>query len=528
MPSLIAIDLGSYAVKVTALRRTGRRHAVEAEAAQRVPQDGSGVPDLDTRLLALDALLERNRGWQAPGTEVVAAWPADRTVMRRIRLPMTDKAQVAQALPFAVEGEVPFDLEEMLLGSRLFPGPDHTQAVVVLAPREPVSKLIEGMRERGVDPSALLAEGDLAAQLAPERGCFAVLDVGHARTVLAVVREGHTELVRTIDVAGLAFTRAIAGALQCEFGRAERIKHAAGGEPDPEATDPGEATGALPAAARAAVDAQMGLLLAEIRSTLIDAEDRLGTGIDQIIVTGGGARLPPLLDYLKADLGVPVGWATDKEGEVLAPENGVLVGLAARLVGQDRGRPVDMRVGDLAFRGGYDLLKTVTVVAMAGVGALVLAALVILVVQLFQLRAERAELDERLVQTVKDTFPDVGEVSSLTAISIVAAKVGEAEARAKVLGADSEEPPSPEILLALTQAMPPHPEVVVDVNDFTYNRTAVTFNAETDSYNTAATIETALKANPRFKKAEKSNEQKARDKVTFTMTIPLDLAGEEG
>ncbi len=206
MPSLIAIDLGSFAVKVTALRRTGRRVVVEGSFAQRVPQDGVDVPELATRLVALDELLEDHAGWRAPDTEVVTALSADQTILRRLRVPVTDKAQVAAALPFAVEGEVPFDLDEMVMGHRLFPASDHTNAVVVIARREPVEALIAAMRERRVDPGAVYAQGDLAPMLAPPTGVVAVLDVGHAHTTLSVVRDGYTELVRSIDVAGLAFT----------------------------------------------------------------------------------------------------------------------------------------------------------------------------------------------------------------------------------------------------------------------------------------------------------------------------------
>ena len=52
---------------------------------------------------------------------------------------------------------------------------------------------------------------------------------------------------------------------------------------------------------------------------------------------------------------------------------------------------------------------------------------------------------------------------------------------------------------------------------------------ETGGFEDAAKIESSLKANARFKQAQKGDEKKRREKVRFTITIPLEGdASEEG
>ena len=63
--------------------------------------------------------------------------------------------------------------------------------------------------------------------------------------------------------------------------------------------------------------------------------------------------------------------------------------------------------------------------------------------------------------------------------------------------------------------------VTVDVSELTISLTNINLTAETDGYASAASVEEALQQTARFKSAVKGNEKKKRDRVTFTVTIPL-------
>jgi hypothetical protein len=81
--------------------------------------------------------------------------------------------------------------------------------------------------------------------------------------------------------------------------------------------------------------------------------------------------------------------------------------------------------------------------------------------------------------------------------------------------------------LLLTVAVPDPETVTVNVSDLTMGNLSMTFNAETDTYESAAAIETSIQAVEAFADAVKSNERRSRDNVTFTMTIPLNGSADE-
>jgi hypothetical protein len=89
------------------------------------------------------------------------------------------------------------------------------------------------------------------------------------------------------------------------------------------------------------------------------------------------------------------------------------------------------------------------------------------------------------------------------------------------------------MLKTISERVPPHPTARIDVRELTIGENAVSLRAETDSYESAAKIEEALRREKRFEGARKGEEKKVGDALTFTLTIPLgeteaEPVGEEG
>ena len=116
MPRLIAVDLGAHQVKVSVfLAAQGRSMESEEHYAMLVPQDGVEAPSLGQRLAALDMLLEDHPELAKGGGFVSACWPGEKATTHRLVLPFTDAVQVEKTLPFALEAEIPFDLDDMIM-----------------------------------------------------------------------------------------------------------------------------------------------------------------------------------------------------------------------------------------------------------------------------------------------------------------------------------------------------------------------------------------------------------------------------
>lgn len=555
MPRLIALDVGSHAVKVSSYRVSGRQVSLEERHHQPVPQDGTS-PSLEHRMAALDALLDDVPSLLPSGSDVtVLAYPSYQATFRRVRMPFTDRGQIEGTLPFTVENEVPFDLDDMVLGWRIAAQEDHSEIVTVLARHDQLKEWITSLQERSIDPASVHVDADLYGPWGVLESWIpadpddpapaplvAVIDVGHLHATITVVQEGVAQLCRSVNLGGFAFTRAIQEALGCTWDEAEQLKHGAVQvEAPPESTEPSlgdpgaprRATSGyaqLPIEAKVKLDDAIKLLLAEIRSTLIQAEDVLSAEVGEVRLTGGSSRLEVLWDRLADDLGVPVRPAEDPSGDGATDSFSLSSALAGASV---PGAPavVDLRVGDLQFRGGTNVLRSALFYGMSLAGCFVLAATLMFGWQYWSLSQEQRSAEQSVIDIVNAAVGDQLEGVTIdnmdTAKSAMAGVTEDAAQLAAVVGEGKGVPPTIDALHSLTQAFPPHPEVTVELSDLVITRSTISFNAETSNFDSSAKVEAQLRANPRFANATKGQEtKKSNGQVKFPITIPLGDATE--
>ena len=276
--------------------------------------------------------------------------------------------------------------------------------------------------------------------------------------------------------------------------------------------------------ARRAVDAQLGLLRAE----LIALEDELGIGVDEVLLAGGGSRFAGFAEVVNARLGVPARPVVVPGG--YPPDCALAVALA-RVAAGDLAVP-DLRVEALAFHGAADLLWTILSVATVAAGAAIVAGAVLFGMRYYDARDRLGSLQEKLADVVVETYPEVTRdrvKDASTALAIMQQLGGETQARVQRLGGTvTGVPPTLETLKAISDRVPPHSAARIDVRELTIAPDSITMKAETDSYETAAKIETAVKSDPRFAGARKGDEKKSGDALTFSLTIPLSTEGATG
>jgi Tfp pilus assembly PilM family ATPase len=541
MARTLTIDLGAHAVKVATWPGPAEGPP-EGEAAQTVPQDGSALPSIADRVAALDTILRAHPSWLS-GAHVVVAWPSDRAATHAVRMPFDDPDQIGRTLPFTLEAEVPFDLDEMVVAWRKGGVPGEVAATLVR--RSDLSELIEALEGRGAAPRQIVCAGEAIAlwgadALAPER-VVAVVDVGHATTSVTVVRGGTMLAWRTGSAAGLSLTRAVLGALGegASFGAAQSLKHGGAEVPDgpadtddvgpalfglaEDATDP-DPTGPivrddLPTAARAALDRGVTSLLAEVRASLVQLEDDLAVGVDEIVLVGGGARLEGLADRLASNLGVPVRPATASDGSRVPEAFAV-----ARAIGRVLTEPqalTGLRVGDLAYRGGLGSTRTLVGYGAAFVGIFLVAAVASTVFQVWRLARERTEIEGRVRAEVAALVEDLPEdLDAGGAVSVLADLVIQAQTEAEFLGSPDEAPPTIDALYRISNSFPPHPDVTVSVDTLDVNPEAILIEGTTDGFAQVDKIGEALTAGGGFGTIEATPGNKdAKGRLAFRVSI---------
>lgn len=542
MASVISIDLGSSSVKlVLSGVRSGRGESLE-QRSRPVAVSGATPSPLGARLAALDALL------QELGPQEGAVWAtslgAESASVRLVDMPFADREQIGRALPFELEGLVPFDLADFLLDWRISElRGGGARVFAALAPKAEVGALLGGLDAIDVDPRLVMLDSDALGALARGPGVTAVVDIGHSRTLLTVARDGQTLGARALSFGGGSLTVALSQALTLPEEEAEALKlglHLGGASrpgaisitaPEEQVTPSGLT--APPDLEKALAALREGLTpwLAELRGSLISLEDELGVGIDELVLCGGGALLGGLPELLTADLGVPVR---------LVELSGTLAGDAPRLalaqaVAQRAALGtaiLSFRQGEFAFRGDVAILRSAMGYALVAVGFFAAAALVMFAIRAVGLAQETASVQGEVAGLITGAFPEVSEERAKQpgmARTILVEKNDALRARVEALSAVvGQDPPVLTLLKDISEQLPAHPEVVIDVKEMSLSAKVVSFKAETNGFESAAKIEEALQRFERFKQARKGDEKKAGDNVSFSMTIPLGEAAGEG
>lgn len=230
-----------------------------------------------------------------------------RVVVRELDLPWMPLPQLRQSLPFQVQELLPMDTDEALLD--YFPtgeveGPQGrlVHGMLVAATRDTVRANVmavegAGLRPQLVDLSSFallraVVRGDLAGRT------VAVVDVGARITQVLVAAQGMPRFVRILPSGGENVTDAVAAALSIAAPDADRVKREVG---------VGFAVRPELAPAAEAVGSVVRNLVEAVRNTFVYYQsNNPGAGIEVVVLTGGGAHLPGLGQYLSSASRLPV------------------------------------------------------------------------------------------------------------------------------------------------------------------------------------------------------------------------------
>jgi general secretion pathway protein L len=542
---IIAVDLGAWSVKV-AIAQPGLRHATLTGFAERVvPPDVDGEPAVAWEERAARVLAQIAREHRIDHDSVFLAVPGDQLFTHVLEFAFKNlrRAELEKAVGAELEGVVPVELEDMVYTFE--PLPQDDRAPRVPGPLEPVDPTGEipagriappspGMRvltyampraraetwidlatRAGAPPRGLVPEAGPMARLverAPSlaatrgHGPVAVVDLGHARTGVVVLRAGKPVYARTIARGGKQLTDAIARHWRMPLGDAERAKH----------SDGFVASSTMPATSEAwsriseVTTAELHPLARDLRQSFAACRARTGTAVAAIVLVGGGSRLRGVDHFLSEQLGLPVTGvvAGDVEamfggrlGDAVPPDAAALA--LGMINDAATGRPLfDLRQGPLAARVDLSFLR-------ARAGRLGAAAIAIVGCATasgwaahYKLRKAERVLTERLAIESTEEF---GDPQTADAVLGAAGPVGGAAVSPlpKMTAWD--------ILLDLNQRMPARDRITLDLEKVEIDSTRVLVSGTATAVEEVDAIESALKEQTCFQDVDRGSVQQLAD-----------------
>ncbi|MBP9203182.1 MAG: pilus assembly protein PilM [Kofleriaceae bacterium] len=540
MSRIYALDLGAWSVKL-AIAQPGLRGAQITHVVERLVPPGAEAAEARAwavvRELVREHGLEHDTGYLGVFGGQVYTHVLE-FAFKNLRRGDLDKAVGAE-----LETVVPVDLEDMVYAFEPLPAavppPVPGDGVVrgrVAAPAEGMRVLTYAMRKDraqeliasaqavGVTARGLLSCGGAAIRLiervpalaaAREAGPVAVVDIGHERTDVIVVRAGRAVYSRSLGRAGRQVTDAIARTWKLSFEDAERAKHSDGFVASAAQPAPSEAWARI----HEAVVTEVAPMARELRQTFAGCRARTGDFVGAVLVVGGGSRLRGLASFLTEQLGVPVLTLTDADAAALTGGRigeAAAVDAAAMTVAMAHdgasGRPLfDLRSGDLAAKVDLSFLRAKAVPLAAAALAIVVFALGSAWASFHRLRAAEQVLGKRLAVESRDLFD------------------GEVKTAAEILSSSDEQvsqnSPMPklsayDVLLAINGKLPGKDKVTLNVSNLEIGFEKVTLRGTAKTPEEIDLIVTELKKIECFEEPQRgATENGPNGEKRFQLTI---------
>jgi Tfp pilus assembly PilM family ATPase len=500
---VVGLDLGERCVRATVLKTSLRGFEVEDFLSVEPQQPAEGeARNLSAVAAAARAILDTLGKDQLT---IVVGLPARSVSTWLIDMPFSDPKRIAQTLGFEVENYVPWDLDEVILDYKIVDSSrDGAQVLAAMASCDRVEQFLDSLREAGIDPRHVTVDAAALALLAPDSDdCDVILNIEDDWVQVCVVTEGRCRWIRSMD-RGAAFLRGV---------------DSAGGK-----------------AWAGAGSTPMQRWVAELRNTLLSAEDAGAPPIDRIYLTGAASEIADLDTALSSALGVPVEplqlpppRLKAEEAPQPEPAHSLSYGLALTGLTDGQKTAIEFRKGPFSYRRDSQLQARLLLGAVAAVFLVVLSGLVLHFARTSALKGELKATNAQLVASVQEAFPSVPSsalLSSESVMSVMNEQVAHVEERIANLTGPEMTP-----LMALRELSNTIPaNVSVDVSEYLVNNEIIRIQAKTDSFGSVDSIEAAILDNVHFKGAQKSNVNKARNgKMSFTVTIPRNGSeGEEG
>lgn len=248
------IDIGQAGLKALKLRYAEGAEQAVAVAFDYVPHPKIlSQPDAIPEELipqALETFLSRN---EFDGDLISISVPGKSSLARFVQLPPVEANKVAEIVKFEAKQQIPFPLEEVIWDWQPLGNPDEASGFMIDAEvglfamkRGEVEKSIAPFISQKVEVEAIqtapvalynsLVYDELGFRPGGEnRGgddYYIVLDMGCDDTTL-IVSNGDKIWIRTVNIGGNNFTRALVKEMKLSFAKAEHLKCNATKAPDP-------------------------------------------------------------------------------------------------------------------------------------------------------------------------------------------------------------------------------------------------------------------------------------------------------
>lgn len=346
--TFVGIDIGHHFIKLAQIEKSGGGFRLARYGEVPTPIDAVKESVIvDSQAIAA-AIKHGLREFDIKANSAVVAVSGGSVIVRPVRIPKMSEATLRKSIKFEAGRYVPSSVEDSFVEFEIIGEVDETQmdVLIVAAPRDVVESRVKACEAAGlevdcvdVEPFAAyraLVESDPNSQWHDKT--IALIDIGGSSTSMSVVTQGVFAMARSLPQGGQTLTDALKAYFRlsdedAESGKAQLDLSELVEDATPRENPP-----------LRVVQPHIDDLIREVRRSLNYFQSGGGEGapkskaVEAVVLSGGGARLPGIADYLGHKLGMPavsLGLYDNPSfsaagGEGKGLELGVVTGLALR------------------------------------------------------------------------------------------------------------------------------------------------------------------------------------------------------
>jgi len=347
---LLAVDLGSFAVKVLSMKSRERSLTVIGFAGREVWRElGEAKTDEEKAEIYAKVLREIMDEHAFKPRNASIALSGSTVLLRFAALPPGAAPDLDAGLPPEARALVPFEesdsfVSPLVLEPVKWGKEARAEMMLTIALRKSVEGAMDVARKAGMRPAVVINDA-LALANAYEffegkkaDEAVVLVGVGASSTSIAVVENGVLRASRVVNIAGSTMTRAVKREFGIDLAEAERLKVAHGLSAPEAAVDDADPIPARVARSLRPATKDLGAEIQRTIDVFLERRPADYPPVRKVALAGGGARLKGLSEALSADTGLlvevfrPMVNTVGKDGSLgiapLAAELAVPCGLA--------------------------------------------------------------------------------------------------------------------------------------------------------------------------------------------------------
>jgi type IV pilus assembly protein PilM len=230
---LVGVDIGSHAVKVCQLQKTGSGYSLISLGSATLPPGSveDGVLQEPERVGEVITNLFKNLKFRK-NTKVAISISGYSVIVKKIKLDVMDQKELAKYLADEAEQYIPFDIDDVYLDFQDLKTAreeyDQTDIMLVAAKKDVVDGYLDMLRQIKLVPLLVDVDGfaleNIWTTTQKSRENIALVDIGAEKMNINIIINGTSVLARDIVVGSQQLTDRIASTFNISEEEAEKIK----------------------------------------------------------------------------------------------------------------------------------------------------------------------------------------------------------------------------------------------------------------------------------------------------------------